>query len=1183
MSDNSKLLVPMHMEALVLGRNKDDCINLSPQFMEYDQSILGDVLEPNVKNTFSLEKGIHLHWTLPKALKHSFVDEDEEMSFPFAPNRWMVTRIQTNEGIEDMPSRIWIVESDATNNSDPNWILMKDNKLDFRSIGKNTEWSEDYEEDTSESILTAVGAANPFFASFYPGCRNVFGFHDDMSDEITNGDTFTYIVTGWYSDPSLDPLTPLDFTGEPINEEQKRKKRALEWFKQQWECSNVDYPTSSMLHSSIHSIKWSTDERGGSPRGGVQIFAGNTAIESLSAQIAKSAPDFNLGMEELVNALQYQFLEDDTNQPSLKTIKTEMHKRGFTPKNRNILWEIVHAEADDKQLEEQKESRIHFPNDIRVLNALKELNEKQNESNKDSEEISSLQQEYYFLWYKQATKTVGNYDVKNFDYEEARKNILDKIDKKKDEIDLLKTDIEQLISRLNENEYLAGPNAEFQLKEKLEDRFWEPNDPVLLLCGTGIGNTEKPNLQTSKNEIYCRTIDQVFKKLKLSVPYNQTKIDVEIPKTSFSVTTVDVLIGAKIPFEEIKVLVYETLLLDHGLSVDISLLAYIKAQLGEGRDKTSSIVRDFAKNTVVKEQNKPTSVNDDIQVPEMFSISKWEQAWSPLFMVWDVEYSAIDSEINNLDLLENTDNWKLEEGLFFKNQVSTVNSQRIQFNGVSPFSSAVFENLKRNIPREIVNKYGDLNLIAQSLSGLNKFLLMQKPGIQFPPFIYTPDEDYNFDTSYLIDQEELDVIGDDAYSLGCHSGEISGEGPNLFFPLRSGTIQIKNLSIIDAFGQVKKIIIDGGTNNPDVRCSVSIKGVEMNLKNSIPLPPRIVQPSRLQFNWLNSQDEIIYQDTGKLNNPILGWLVPNYLDKSILLYDGDGNEIAILQITSDITKDKGLHLSKIPFPGENNIPDLSNNIHLEQFLDAINKASIASGIMDLANKVNLNLAGTNAMQNNTTALLCGQPIAIARCSVGLESLGLPAYNQRWDESGKENSGGIESVKFPLFIGDFTLEKDGLLGCFMDDNYTGFYTTMNAPEFNFSESEAFFRKNSPRKLSLNQEALKMTLLIDPSAGVHLSTGILPTKFVELFGHNSSEQLSSLNTSFMVAPFIAEKVEPDIPIPTSINANWKWTHKSDVTTWIKDEDISEGKRKQLSGFKKQQIYEGWLKLSNLKTNN
>jgi hypothetical protein len=118
--------------------------------------------------------------------------------------------------------------------------------------------------------------------------------------------------------------------------------------------------------------------------------------------------------------------------------------------------------------------------------------------------------------------------------------------------------------------------------------------------------------------------------------------------------------------------------------------------------------------------------------------------------------------------------------------------------------------------------------------------------------------------------------------------------------------------------------------------------------------------------------------------------------------------------------------------------------------------------------------------------------------------------------------------------------------------------------------------------MNQGPVKMTLLLDPSAGVHLSSGVLPTKFVELFPQHAKNLLSSLDIGFLVAPFIAEKVEPGIPVPTSINSNWKWTHRSDVTTWQKDAEVAEGKNKQLGSFKKQQVYEGWLKSSKLKPN-
>src|SRR4051812_4930310 len=242
MGNNNRLLVPMYMEALLLRNDKEDCLDISPQLDQNDQSVLGEKLQATGKKMMTLRKGIHLHWTLPKALKHAFLYKDkDEMKFPFAPNRWMVTRIQTDNGIKNMPSRTWIIESDY-NNDNPdkqNLVLMKDQKLQFNNVGK----SFDYHSYTSanksfEPVLTAVGAANPFFASFYPECQNVFGFHDDLQNDdlkdIPDDCTLTYVVTGWYSNPAADPLAPLNFAGDPVTDKQIKRKRELDWFKQQW-------------------------------------------------------------------------------------------------------------------------------------------------------------------------------------------------------------------------------------------------------------------------------------------------------------------------------------------------------------------------------------------------------------------------------------------------------------------------------------------------------------------------------------------------------------------------------------------------------------------------------------------------------------------------------------------------------------------------------------------------------------------------------------------------------------------------------------------------------------------------------------------------------------------------------------------------------------------------------------
>ena len=1181
---NSKLLVPMYMEALALSSDKNDGMNLSPRWENYSQSILGNVLQPDSSRSLNLEKGIHLHWSLPKALKHSFIAEGGETKFPYAPNRWMIVRIRTDKGIKDMPSRMWIIKSDEdndiqSNNLVPNWVVLKDNKLTFRNLGQSFEWIDSYDDKIAESVLTGVGAADPYFASFYPSCKNVFGFHDDMKD-IDSNCTVTYVVNGWYSDPSQDPLAPLDFRGKPKTSEQIDKDQKLKWFKTQWKYDG-EYPESCLLHSAITSIIWNDQLKSGVPDEEVQVYAGNTAIESLSAQIIKSNNIEKSGVEELLNALQYQLLEDKENEPGLASIKKEIHKMGFSPKNRNSFWEISRVEADDKHLEEKQDERPHFPENAALLKDLKDLNEAQIDKNGKEYEILSLQQEYYFLWYKEANKTVNNDQIPGFDYENSRKKILDKIVETKVERDLSVTEIKRHTNSIKLYKELSGTNAEFELKEKLEDRFWEPNDPVLLLCGTGVGNIDKPVFQTANKEINCRIESQILTKVPLKVPYDTSFIPVDISAAAFTVPKVNTLRNDKIPFNELRKLVYETLLLDPYLALDIALEAYNLAQQGKGKDKTSSIIIEFSKNVIDAQLN--PSGYEGVR-PEEFALTKWKQAWTPLFMVWDVVYTPHDQDIKNMDVLENTEKWILEDDLYFKNQSVKGTGQNILIQGISPLSNSVSANLKRMVPDSIFNKYGELSLIAQSLSGLHKYLLMQKPDIQLPPFKYTSDAIYNFDSEYLIDQDELNRIGEDGYLLGTNPGNKSGKDANIFNPLRSGVLKIKNLSIVDAFGQAKKVIVDNDKANPKVTCSITLKGDEKKGgQNVIPLPPRIIQPSRLQFNWLNAKEEVIYQDAGKMDSPILGWLVPNYLDNSIMVYDGAGNEVIILQITVDITKDKGLKLLKRPFPGRNAIPQLTDNPQLKKILDNINSGSIATGIMDLAYKINLNITGGSSLQNNTAALLCGQPIAVVRCSIKLESLGLPYFNQRWDKSGKEDTGNIETVKFPLGLGNYTLEKDGLLGYFTDTDNDSFYTTLKAPDFKLSKSESFFKKDNTLKIALNQDPVKVTLLMDPSAGVHLSTGILPTKFVELFNHTSAKLLSGLNISFMVAPFIADKVDPGIPIPGTINADWKWTHKSDVTTWQSDADIAEGKTKQLSGLKKQQVYEGWLRLNNLKTNN
>ena len=1209
MNDDAKLLVPMYMEALLLGNDQNN-VDLSPQLFNFKTNFLGDQFQPNANNKIKLGRGIHLHWTLPMALKHSFLDEGAQTSFPLIPNRWMVTRIGANAGISNFPIQEWIVESAFENEIEvpkvkgkrplfnPNHVVTAENQnsLVFKNVGKPFPYNT-FADNPQANSLTAVQAANPYFASFYPGCQNILGFYDDMTG-IANGTTLTYIVTGWYSNPTDDPLY-LDFVGEPQTDIQKKRKKELDWFKKQWKYNGPTYPSACILHAAIHSILWDDTALSGVPDGAVNVFVGNTSAEAFSANIRAATPNANatLAVEDLLNALQYQLLDDDHNPPNLPGIKAESQKRAFKSKKGGIIWEITPIVAGGNgNTQENSGATPQFPPNQAILLALNNLNAAQVKLNISTRKLSRLQQEYYFLWHKQAQTVINAYPTAPFDYVNTRAALLQQIQLLQtapDGITSLTDQVGVLKIKLLAFTEMAGTAAKYQLTEKQESNFWEPNEPVVLLSGSGIGSIEKPNL-TAEKEIFCRDVSQLGNVLNLNVPSGSNNpIPVTIDAKTFNNPAVNGLNASFIPSNEIQSIIYEALLFDKRFAPDIALAAFVKANLRSATDPLDAIILNFASTVVAKTQQDilDTILPDDgkylpVCPPAVFSIIEWQQAWSPLFMAWEVKFSPTYPDITNLDLC-NSDVWKLDDNLFFKNYKEAYTNPIDTVHFISPFSSSALSNIRRVLPATITDAYGKMNLIAQALSGLHKTMLMQRPTIQMPPFAYAVIYDNNKaimgnNCDFIIDQNELNTIGTDAYKLGSDPGDINFKGTDKFYPMRSGMLAIVNLSIIDAFGQQKEVINVNDNPNYQLTCANNIKLSNGALPNYIPLAPRMLQPSRLNFEWLNLNDEIVYQGTDNLDSPVFGWAVPNYLDNSLMIYDQTGNEVIVLQITIDISQEKGLSLNKAPFPGAGSIPSLAANKPLQGFIDAINSGPVAAGLIDLALQVNLNVTGTNALHNNSVALICGQPIALARCSVQIEQYGLAAFNQSWAQSGKENAGGIDTVKIPLLVGDFTKDKDGLIGYFLDnDTAGGLYTTANAPEFNYSQNTFF--KNSQTNISISQGTIKLTVLLDPAAGLHISTGILPVKFEQLFANQSKDILASLNIGFMAAPFIADKVDPGVPVPSTINANWKWAHKTDVNTWASEIDVPDGKNKSLSDFNKQKIYEGWLKISNLKNNN
>lgn len=200
--------------------------------------------EPFSDTNFWLRPGVHLHWALPDGLTIGTHPEnatgDRQLTFPAAPNRWIVQRRYQGIG-----QRAWLIESDFLY-APAYWLDDDQTKADlkrhlvaypvpvaemgeppFRYMGRQTELKAgvaatapgDYLApyldglqkrgiDISDypSQLTAIGYGEPTFAAFYPNSQSVFGLHDPDFGGVDPPDGLWYEVYGCYETLGDDPL-----------------------------------------------------------------------------------------------------------------------------------------------------------------------------------------------------------------------------------------------------------------------------------------------------------------------------------------------------------------------------------------------------------------------------------------------------------------------------------------------------------------------------------------------------------------------------------------------------------------------------------------------------------------------------------------------------------------------------------------------------------------------------------------------------------------------------------------------------------------------------------------------------------------------------------------------------------------------------------------------------------------
>jgi len=210
-----------------------------------------------------------------------------------------------------------------------------------------------------------------------------------------------------------------------------------------------------------------------------------------------------------------------------------------------------------------------------------------------------------------------------------------------------------------------------------------------------------------------------------------------------------------------------------------------------------------------------------------------------------------------------------------------------------------------------------------------------------------------------------------------------------------------------------------------------------------------------------------------------------------------------------------------------------------------------------------NIDPENFAQHQSLALLMGRPIAVVRASVNLELQGLAAINQDWNvfrldmTRDTRETDDFTQVKFPIRIGEYKQLNDGLVGYWLEDEQGCLSDEFYAPQSNpalskispqKSNSIVFHSEDRPVNIiyqSIDAPPQILTMLVDPRGKVHATSGILPTKAIDIPPDQYTAALQGIEITFLSAPILTPG-KISLPLPDEPGYVWSWLEYA-KNTW------------------------------------
>ncbi|MFT6436662.1 MAG: hypothetical protein ACJAVI_004732, partial [Candidatus Azotimanducaceae bacterium] len=457
-----------------------------------------------------------------------------------------------------------------------------------------------------------------------------------------------------------------------------------------------------------------------------------------------------------------------------------------------------------------------------------------------------------------------------------------------------------------------------------------------------------------------------------------------------------------------------------------------------------------------------------------------QQPWHPFLMEWEAEMHPVTAGSNrqenrqtysdkfveqNYSLLESGVDLRLNSGASATQQQADSGTYSGRCVLIDKAPDLFRDKLKRYLDKaddsqedktesqqhaveklRAVNTYLEQrhNTLSQSLSGFHEALLQRHQILQLPiadPIGFSDLKPFT------------DAVRDAA--RGRHSSSpLRG---NDFTPIRSGTMKLRQLRLVDTFGRVKQVIAKN--DKTSIITSETLRVADA--PNEINLPPRLLQPARINFRWLSAEsapEDEPESNAHPATTPVCGWILPNNLDSSLLIYDNKGAALGSIVAVDGAPAWQPSPGSELPRWEIEKTDTARINPHLRQLINTIvnelgkQDSNFFGHFLSSLNNALETISPEDFSHHDSLALLMGRPIAVVRAVVNLELRGQPAMNQslsafvpdmlravdpqsgitRGQEGAARTSDDFCHVRFPIRIGEDQQLNDGLVGYFLEE-------------------------------------------------------------------------------------------------------------------------------------------------------